>query len=83
MINTFNALVPEKEDNAESENISQMAENNTTVDFAAIINRLNGLENAIRELQNSTKNETDNEKPKEDFPINGKDKESEDTENDS
>lgn len=85
MMNTFSALLGEDETADGASELSQMAENNTSLDLSAVVQRLNALEETVnkivrgeteqvaREQAEQTAEQTDGEN----FPINGKNEESE------
>lgn len=80
MFRTFGSLAPESE-RTETESISKMAENNTAVDFTALIRRVNELETAVHELQ-TVKSESQTAEKTEEHESNAEELPNPTTEND-
>lgn len=84
MLDTFNALEQNEREKEQENALSEMAENNTSVDIPALINRINSLEKAVEALQSAKVDEpaSDNvsNKSETEIPTSGKNEESEDKE---
>lgn len=77
MFMTFNSIDEQSDKEEQASEIAEMAENNYTVDFPALINRMNGFESTLDKilsmitLNQETKTPEREEETESNNPING------------